>query len=699
MGIKHSRPVPPFMRYCSAIIPTMFDDSLSYYEALCALNRFIQKNLVEVVNNNATVTEEYIKLVEELKEYVENYFENLDVQEEINNKLDAMAEAGTLQEIIGEYLNATAIWGFDNVADMKSSTNLIEGSYAKTLGYYSINDGGCATYKIRKVTNDDAVDESFLIEIGDPADELVAELVIEGNEVSLKQLGAKEFDGTKHDIKPYIEKYLNKITDNQFKLNIPAGVYHCSELNITTAGFAIYGKEAFTMNNYSTGTFITSYYDNQNYIIKIGNEDTPCTNWTLKGITFSSADFTIEDDVLTRGDNKTILTACLVLQKATYGISDNIFFNYIDGTALNISSSYENYFGVLNFRHVNALSSSVITFDTALPSTNISATTFDKIMGEAILGDFITAKSGSSMSNTIFGVINFEGWAYEPSDDYVFSTIDDQNTTWSDIDHHWSIFNLQASINCEVNNLQLNNIAYRELTYNTETYAYDTAVSINADGVSPNMIINNIEIDGAKIAFPLFEQNNHILEPSSHFFIDNVTLARIYHEVYLDVQGARNITCRTTNLNPYYKNRASLKPEGMGNVVPFADIQNLRDATASVPPKGLMYYDPEAQSPLHFAVKPYNQSSGDYNIRKATAILPITGTTLLIRAKVPNGVTSYMIYYRSDETSNSLQMVGTGQYEIYKYTLDANDVGQFVTLRQATGQVDVDIMLDWLSMS
>lgn len=105
MGIKHSRPVPPFMRYCSAIIPTMFDDSLSYYEALCALNRFIQKNLVEVVNNNATVTQEYIELTNQLKEYMENYFDNLDVQEEINNKLDAMAEDGSLMDLIKAYID------------------------------------------------------------------------------------------------------------------------------------------------------------------------------------------------------------------------------------------------------------------------------------------------------------------------------------------------------------------------------------------------------------------------------------------------------------------------------------------------------------------------------------------------------------------------------------------------------------------
>lgn len=38
-----------------------------------------------------------------LKEYVTNYFDNLDVQEEINNKLDAMMESGELDNIIEEF--------------------------------------------------------------------------------------------------------------------------------------------------------------------------------------------------------------------------------------------------------------------------------------------------------------------------------------------------------------------------------------------------------------------------------------------------------------------------------------------------------------------------------------------------------------------------------------------------------------------
>ena len=49
--------------------------------------------------------EEYIAKFVELKDFVDSYFENLDVQEEINNKLDAMVEDGTLADIIDQYFN------------------------------------------------------------------------------------------------------------------------------------------------------------------------------------------------------------------------------------------------------------------------------------------------------------------------------------------------------------------------------------------------------------------------------------------------------------------------------------------------------------------------------------------------------------------------------------------------------------------
>lgn len=147
-NIKHSRPVPPFLRWCSATIPAVFDNSLTYYEALCSLWKWLQTNLVDVVNNNATVTQEYNRKVDELKAFVENYFDNLDVQEEINNKLDQMAESGALTEIIAQFLGLGALAIFDTEADMIAAEQLIKGSKVQTLGKASKNDGYGAYYTI-----------------------------------------------------------------------------------------------------------------------------------------------------------------------------------------------------------------------------------------------------------------------------------------------------------------------------------------------------------------------------------------------------------------------------------------------------------------------------------------------------------------------------------------------------------------------
>ena len=155
--------------------------------------------------------EEYIEKFTELSTYVHDYFDNLDVQEEINNKLDAMVEAGTLQEIIAEYIQANVAWCFDTVADMKLAENFINGSYAQTLGYHAKNDGGSALYKIRTVTNDDVVDESFIIALADNT--LVAELIV-GDNIIPEQLGAYG-DGT-HDDTTIIHRAMN-YSDSSFK--------------------------------------------------------------------------------------------------------------------------------------------------------------------------------------------------------------------------------------------------------------------------------------------------------------------------------------------------------------------------------------------------------------------------------------------------------------------------------------------------
>lgn len=85
------------------IIPTSYKDSMSYYETLAWLCKYLEETVIPTVNQNGGAVQELQGLYIQLNNYVAHYFDNLDVQTEINNKLDVMASNGTLAEIIEDY--------------------------------------------------------------------------------------------------------------------------------------------------------------------------------------------------------------------------------------------------------------------------------------------------------------------------------------------------------------------------------------------------------------------------------------------------------------------------------------------------------------------------------------------------------------------------------------------------------------------
>ena len=103
----------PFRRFVTTIgvFPTAFTDAMTYYECLAYLVKYLEDSVVPAVNENA-------EALKELQDYVVHYFDNLDVQEEINNKLDDMVEKGTLQEIITDYIQDNVNCTFDTVVDI-----------------------------------------------------------------------------------------------------------------------------------------------------------------------------------------------------------------------------------------------------------------------------------------------------------------------------------------------------------------------------------------------------------------------------------------------------------------------------------------------------------------------------------------------------------------------------------------------------
>lgn len=124
--------------------------------------------LVKAVNGMDKIIKEYV-------DYIDHYFENLDVQEEINNKLDAMAEGGELAEFIAQYANLPCVHAYDTIADMASSANLVDGSFARAMSKTVAGTGDGAYYKIRETVEGDDPDGENLVAITGTT--LVAEII------------------------------------------------------------------------------------------------------------------------------------------------------------------------------------------------------------------------------------------------------------------------------------------------------------------------------------------------------------------------------------------------------------------------------------------------------------------------------------------------------------------------------------------
>lgn len=86
--------------YTIGMLPTSYKASMTYEEQLVAIGNYLEETVIPALNNNAEVVAELQNLYIELKNYVDNYFNDLDVQEEINKKLDEMGKNGELKTIL-----------------------------------------------------------------------------------------------------------------------------------------------------------------------------------------------------------------------------------------------------------------------------------------------------------------------------------------------------------------------------------------------------------------------------------------------------------------------------------------------------------------------------------------------------------------------------------------------------------------------
>lgn len=222
--------LPPFKSFLASNIPSVYDNTLSYYDELTKLIAYLEQQVVPAVNETAGQVDGIKKGLEDLKSYVDHYFDNLDVQEEINNKLDEMAEGGELAGIIAQFLELAPVFAYKTISDLSSADNLSNGCVARVVGNTNAKDGNGAYYLVRTKTGADTPDGKNLVAIGDT---LVGERVggYSDSYIDVKLNGAKG-DGTTDDY-----AVLQDLIDNNplCTLYFPEGTYMISETLVTPA--------------------------------------------------------------------------------------------------------------------------------------------------------------------------------------------------------------------------------------------------------------------------------------------------------------------------------------------------------------------------------------------------------------------------------------------------------------------------------
>ena len=117
-NLGNYKTLQPFRYWCQKVLPLVYDDSLSYYELLCKVVDYLNKTMEDVETLHGDVTNLHMAY-EELQGYVNGYFSTLDVQKEINNKLDEMAKNGTLSALMQPYLQNIK----NELTDLQSQVN------------------------------------------------------------------------------------------------------------------------------------------------------------------------------------------------------------------------------------------------------------------------------------------------------------------------------------------------------------------------------------------------------------------------------------------------------------------------------------------------------------------------------------------------------------------------------------------------
>lgn len=238
----------PFQLFCCNNFPFIeetFDD-LTRYKMLCKIVGYLQDKIIPAIDDIGNSQNEIIQSFNELKSYVDNYFTDLNIQNEINNKLDEMAENGELANLITNFINLNPIITFKNIQELKNAEFLVNNNIVLCMGYYNLNDGGKNYYLItnEKTTNKDIELKNNLYatplnKINNTSTKLTINLWLQWDITKIKQcIDSYVFMGVSNIILPlHLTGDTCELTENIDTIN--QAISYCKEngLNVNTIKF------------------------------------------------------------------------------------------------------------------------------------------------------------------------------------------------------------------------------------------------------------------------------------------------------------------------------------------------------------------------------------------------------------------------------------------------------------------------------
>ena len=137
------------IRIIGMTTPYVYDNNISLLELVRRLYKF--------VNELATCVQELDKEFTDLKDYVNNYFDNLDISSEIKTVLNEMIDDGTLANIINDELLGNINNEITSINEALATVNSTLNSHATELTYLTYRDrfqvANCSANSNYAITN------------------------------------------------------------------------------------------------------------------------------------------------------------------------------------------------------------------------------------------------------------------------------------------------------------------------------------------------------------------------------------------------------------------------------------------------------------------------------------------------------------------------------------------------------------------